>query len=133
MPTSSKPWSIAMGDTKEVQCWDGDGEIPPEVSALIKRVAKLEAENAELKAVNTDLDELRVKLQKINRGLRAKLGAIENILAETDEDVHRIPDPTYDTMEVAMKPMAKPDPIDDARDMKSADLFNKMFDQLTKE
>lgn len=121
-----------MGDTKEVQCWDGDGKIPPEVEALIKRVAKLEEENARLKTENTSLDELRVELQKLNRRLRAKLGAIENIVAEPDEDVRNIPDPTYDPMEVAMKPMAKSDPIDDARDMKSADLFNKMFDVLAR-
>jgi hypothetical protein len=114
----------------EVQCWEGDGVIPPEIQALIKRVTELERENAELKAEITGLEELAAVQKKTIHAAHRKLYAIERVMAEKDDEITKM-DPVYEPMNHPTEIPNRPEPTNDVKRDSADHRFDKIFDLLT--
>lgn len=77
----------------EIQCWEGDGQIPPEVSKLIKDNEALKERIMDLEGELVCRDNEIRSLREVNKSYGQKLYAIERVLQHEEKP---IPDPTYE-------------------------------------
>ena len=75
----------------EVQCWEGDGIVPPEVKALVMENERLKGIVKDLETEVTHLRKRVSVVQEISNNYGQKLYEIERILAYKEE-----PEPVYD-------------------------------------